>query len=151
MDFFWRAALKTCTTGLVAGTLYFIVLGALTFFGGVINSAVPPALWFVLFVGTGAAVGLALGLLVALVMTVVLPPVNRRGGDQVKRLRWVGAVAAGTPVCLITTGILAFGGLGLLSVDVTSVVLVPTVVAAAGGAVTAPTLCARHQPKRPEI
>jgi MFS family permease len=151
VDFFWRAALKTCTTGLVAGTLYFIVLGALTFFGGVITSSVPPALWFVLFVGTGAIVGLVLGLLVAVAMTLVLPSVNRRGGDQVKRLRWVGAAAAGVPVLLATMGILVFGGLGLLSADVTSVVLVPTFVAAAGGAATAPTLCSRYHPKRPEM
>lgn len=146
-----RVARKTCATGLAVGTLYFIVIGALTFFGGVLTSSVPPPLWFALFVGAGAGLGLALGIVCALVMSIALPRVNRAGGDQQSRLRWTGAAAAGIPVFLLTLTEYVTGAVGILSPELTTVVVIPTLVAVAGGAATAPGLCERYQPKRPEM
>ena len=151
MTFFRRVALKTGTTGLAVGTLYFIVLGALTFFGGVIHAAIPPLLWFALFVGAGAGLGLFLGLVVAAVMSLTLPRVNRGGGDQESRLRWAGAAAAGAPVFVLTLVEQLTGVVGVLSPDLTTIVVIPTLVAVGGGAAAAPGLCERYQPKRPEM
>lgn len=131
--------------------MYFVVLGALTFFGGVLTGSIPPLLWFALFVGVGALAGLALGLLVAVAMALLLPWVNRGGGDQTVRLRWAGAVAGGLPVFLVTLTALLGGWLGPLDADVTTVVVVPVAVAAIGSAAAAPGLCSRYQPKRPEM
>jgi len=148
--FFWRVARKTGTTGFAVGTLYFIVIGAVTFFGGVLTAAVAPLLWFVLFVGAGAALGLVFGLVVAAVMTVTLPRVSGAGGDQERRLRLAGAAAAGIPVFVLTMTEQLTNVVGLLSPDLTTVVVIPTAVAIGAGAASAPGLCARNQPKRPE-
>jgi len=151
VKFFGLVALKTGTTGLAVGTVYFVVIGALTFFGGVMTSAVPPLLWFVLFIGAGAGLGLFLGLVVAAAMSVTLPRVNRGGGDQEARLRWAGAAAAGIPVLALTMSEQLTGTVGLLSSGWTTIVVLPTLVATGGGSAAAPGLCERYQPKRPEM
>ncbi|HVQ86667.1 MAG TPA: hypothetical protein VMT88_00645 [Actinomycetes bacterium] len=143
MPLFRRAALKCGTTGLAAGTIYFIVIGVLTLFNGVLISSVPTMLWLVLFIGAGAGLGLALGLIAAAVMAIVLPPVDRGAGDQSRRLRWAGAAAAGLPVLVFTTVEQLTGAIGVLSPDVTTVIVIPTVIAACGGAAAAPALVGR--------
>ncbi len=143
MDLFRRAALKCGTTGLAAGTLYFIVIGMLTLFNGVLVSNIPTFLWLVLFIGTGAGLGLLLGLVAAGAMALVLPPVSRGAGDQKRRLRWAGAAAAGLPVLVFTAVEQWTGFIDALSPDVTTVVVIPTVIAACGGAAAAPALVHR--------
>jgi hypothetical protein len=143
IDLFRRAALKCGTTGLAAGTLYFLVIGMLTLFNGVLVSNIPTLLWLVLFIGAGAGLGLLFGLVAAAAMALVLPRVSRSGGDQKRRLRWAGAVAAGLPVLLVTATEQWAGSIGLLSPDVTTVVVIPTAIAASGGAAAAPALLRR--------
>ena len=140
MGLFRRAAIKCGTTGLAAGTLYFIVIGMLTLFNGVLVSNIPTPLWLVLFIGAGAGLGLLFGLIAAGAMTLVLPPVSRGAGDQKRRLRWAGAAAAGFPVLVVTSAEQWAGSIGVLSPDVTTVVVIPTVIAACGGAAAAPAL-----------
>jgi hypothetical protein len=140
---FGRVARKTCATGLAVGTLYFLIIGALTVFGGIVTASIPPFLWFVLFVGKGALLGLLLGAAVAVTMTAFLPRVSRGGGDQRSRLRWAGAVTAGLPVLALTLAEQLTGVVGVLDPEVTTVVVIPTLVAAASGAAAAPGLFQR--------
>ena len=132
---FRRAALKCGTTGLAAGTLYFIVIGILTLFNGVLVSNIPTLVWLVLFIGAGAGLGLLFGLVAAVAMTFVLPRVSRSAGDPKRPLRLAGAVAAGLPVLVVTATEQWAGSIGVLSPDITTVVVIPTVIAACGGAV----------------
>ncbi|HVQ18374.1 MAG TPA: hypothetical protein VMT27_04980 [Actinomycetes bacterium] len=148
MRLFGRAARKACLTGLAAGTLYFLVIGALTVLFGVLTADVPPLLWLVLFVGTGAGLGLLLGLASAASLAVVLPrvdrpsnrPGNRPSQDRSPRVRLAGGVAAGVPVLALTLLEQTTGAVGALSADFGTVVLIPTAIAVAGGAAAAPSL-----------
>ncbi|MEO8329436.1 MAG: hypothetical protein ABI586_05470 [Candidatus Nanopelagicales bacterium] len=143
MSVFRRAARTCVATGIVAGTLYFLVIGMLTLFTGVLTSQVPGLLWLVLFVGAGAGLGLAFGLIAAASLAVVVPLANRSASDKTVRLRVAGALAAGLPILAITVFEQLTGVIGVLSSDVTTVVVIPTAVAACGGAATAPALVGR--------
>lgn len=161
MSLFWRAARSTCVTGLAAGTFYFFIIGVVTFFGGVITGGVPTWLWLVLFVGVGAGLGLLLGLVCAVALAVVLPmvrPAPEADGHQrpgTRRVRVVGSLACGLPVLVITVVDFVTGSLSPLSQEFTTVIVIPTAVAATGGAAVAPSLLGLAtddgQPKRPEI
>lgn len=146
--FFWRAARVTCLTGFMAGTIYFLVIAAVSFFDGVLGSSVPSLLSLALFVGGGALVGLSLGVVCAATLSLVLWRRPRTSAhSSVTRLRVVGGVACGLPVLAFTVWEQLTGTIGLLDPDVTTVVLIPTVVAVVGGVSAAPHLVRRDDGK----
>jgi len=139
----WRT---TVPFGLAAGTLYFIMIGALSVFTSVLGSEPLSLFGLVLFVGVGAALGLLLGA----VTGVSLAAVAHRG-QTVTTQRILGAAAGGVPVLVFTLWEYVTDTVGVLEPDVTTVIAVPTLVAAIGCAALAPRLAGGDQPKRPEM
>ncbi len=132
----WRRRLwlRGAGVGLVAGTVYFVLIGVLALFGGVLNGQPTSLLWLLLFVGAGAGCGLLLGLWAA-AWVVVARHLLRRRADRsgasvsVAQERWWSAGAAGGAVGLATMTSLLSGVPGLLAPDPTTVVVIPVVVA----------------------
>jgi uncharacterized integral membrane protein len=130
-----RALRTTVPFGLAAGTLYFIIIGFTATLFTVFGVEGFSAIELVLFIGVGAGLGLVLGVVVGIVLGVAVRP-----GCTPGRQRVIGALAGGLPV-LVLTGIEYFTGvIGVLDQDPTTVVVVPTVVAAIGSAALAPHL-----------
>jgi hypothetical protein len=132
----WRGRLwlRGAGVGLVAGTVYFVLIGVLALFGGVLNGQPTSLLWLLLFVGAGAGCGLLLGLWAATWVAAVRRLLHRRAhrsGASVSEAqeRWWSAGAAGAAVALATTVSLLSGIPGLLAPDPTTVVVIPVVVA----------------------
>jgi hypothetical protein len=131
----WRAVRTTATFGLAAGTLYFVLIGFTSTLFTVFGVEGLTAFQLVLFIGIGAGLGLFLGVLVGVALALSVRP-----GASPNRKRLVGAVAGGLPV-LIFTGVEYFTGvIGVLDQEPTTVVVIPTVVAAIGSAALAPHL-----------
>jgi len=149
MSLFWRALRKAAPVGLASGTLYFIVIGALTFFTSVLVNQQVTLLWFVLFIGAGAGIGLALGVICAASMSVFLPRIDRSASTAIRRSRIVGGVACGVPVFALTLVEQVTGWVGVLAPEFTTVVVIPTAVAALAGAAAAPDLLNLPRPGDP--
>jgi hypothetical protein len=145
-----RSLLLGARAGLVTGVVYFVVIGALVAFGAVLGAGSTTLLGLVLFVGAGAACGLALGLAAGLTGGLALRVAASRPGVTAGRLRVVAGVAAGGTVLVATAWEQVTGTVGLLDPDVTTVVVIPTLVAAVVGSSSAPGLVTKGQPKRPE-
>ena len=143
-----RLLLRGARIGLIAGTLYFLVIGVLTMFGGVLTQQSTSVLWLVLFVGSGAGCGLVLGVWAAAVVhggRVVLLRRAAATGSSVSDVQervWSGAAAA-IAVGLVASVSMVTGIPGLLAPDITTVVVIPMIIAAFAAATT-------DQPKRPE-
>ena len=150
MQLFWRALRKAAPTGLAAGTVYFLVIGALTFFTSVLVNQQVTLLWFVLFIGAGAGLGLLFGLICAATMAVVLPMIDRESARAGFYARIVGALACGVPVFVLTMAEQALGWVGVLAPEFTTVVVVPTFVAVCAGAAAAPDLLQLRRPGDPQ-
>lgn len=149
-----RCVTAGAKAGMVAGVVYFLVLATLSLFGGVVSGDTVNLLGLVLLVGVGAASGLGLGLVAGATAGVALRVVTSTGSRS-PRLRLVGALAAGLPVLALTSVELLTGVVGVLAPEPTTVVVLPTLVAAVVGASSAPGLVARgaspgRQPNRPE-
>jgi hypothetical protein len=123
---------------MAAGTLYFIVIGFTATLFSVFGIEGFGAFELVLFVGFGAGLGLLLGALVGVVVGV-----TANGDRSQTRQRVVGAFAGGVPVLGLTLVEYFVGVTRVLAQDVTTVVVVPTVVAAIGSAALAPNLTAK--------
>ena len=149
MGLFWRALRKAAPTGLASGTLYFIVIGALTFFTSVLVNQQVTLLWFVLFIGAGAGLGLLLGAICAASMALALPMVDEDEPRARLQARIVGALACGVPVFVLTMVEQFTGWVGVLAPEFTTVVVVPTVVAVCAGAASAPDLLRLRRPGDP--
>ncbi|MEO8106368.1 MAG: hypothetical protein ABI720_03535 [Actinomycetes bacterium] len=115
--------------GLAAGTLYFIVIAALSIFTAVLDGQALSLFGLVLFIGVGAGLGLVLGVVTGLSVAAVAG----RGRTPTAR-RILGGLAAGLPVLAITTWEYLTDTIGILDADVTTVIAVPTLVATVGGA-----------------
>ena len=156
MDSVWRSVRTGARAGVVVAVVYFVILSVLTAFGAVATGATVNLLGLVLFVGAGVACGLVLGILAGLSVGVALGRLLRRPDVAASRLRLVCGAAAGLPVLLLTVVEQVSGAVGVLEPDVTTVVVLPTLVATAIGAGSADGLAAaarrpgRGQPKRPE-
>jgi N-acetylmuramic acid 6-phosphate (MurNAc-6-P) etherase len=137
-----RAWRKTVPFGLAAGTLYFIVIAALSIFTTVLASGSLSLFGLVLFVGVGAGLGLLLGVIDGAALPLA---------SGVNQQRVVGGLAGGLPVLAFTAWEYQTGTIGVLAADITTVIAVPTIVAAIGCAAFAPRLAAQAQPKRPEM
>ena len=147
-----RALLLGARTGIVAGVLYFTVLAALIAFGALLGSGSTTALALVLFVGAGVACGLGLGLVSGLVTGSTLALLTRTGSPSTTAVRVAGGVAAGGTVLVLTLAEQLVGVVGILTPDLTTVVVIPTAVAVVVGSASAPSLvdaARRGQPKRP--
>ncbi|HET6496930.1 MAG TPA: hypothetical protein VFH61_16370 [Thermoleophilia bacterium] len=146
-----RALLVGARAGIVAGVLYFSVLAALIAFGALLGSGSTTMFALVLFVGAGVACGLGLGLAAGLVGGTTLAVLARDGAPSEAALRVAGGAAAGGTVLILTLAEQLTGMVGLLTPDLTTVVVIPTAVAVAVGTASAPGLVAaqRGQPKRP--
>jgi uncharacterized integral membrane protein len=130
-----RALRTTVPFGMASGTLYFIIIGFTATLFTVFGVEGFTAMELVLFVGVGAGLGLLLGVVVGVVLGLVVRP-----GRSAGRQRVIGALAGGLPV-LVLTGIEYFTGVvGVLAQDPTTVVVVPTAIAAIGSAALAPHL-----------
>lgn len=130
-----RALRTTVPFGVAAGTVYFVIIGFTATLFTVFGVEGFTAIELVLFIGIGAGLGLALGAVVGVVLGLVVRP---RGTPT--RQRVLGALAGGLPV-LVLTGVEYFTGVvGVLAQDPTTVVVVPTAVAAIGSAALAPHL-----------
>ena len=143
-----RLLLRGARIGLIAGTLYFLVIGVLTMFGGVLTQQSTSVLWLVLFVGSGAGCGLVLGVWAAAAVYGALAVLLRRAAaagssvSDVQERIWSGAAAA-VAVGLVASVSMVTGIPGLLAPDITTVVVIPMIIAAFAAATT-------DQPKRPE-
>lgn len=149
MELFWRALRKAAPAGLASGTLYFIVIGALTFFTSVLVNQRVTLLWFVLFIGAGAGLGLLFGVICAASLSLFLP---RNARDSPTARRWariVGGLACGVPVFAVTMMEQLTGWVGVLAPEFTTVVVIPTAVAALAGAAAAPDLLNLPRPGDP--
>jgi len=149
MQLFWRALRKAAPAGLASGTLYFIVIGALTFFTSVLVNQQVTLLWFVLFIGAGAGIGLLFGVVCAASMSVFLPRIERSSTTARRNARIVGGLACGIPVFALTLTEQLTGWVGVLAPEFTTVVVIPTVVAALAGAAAAPDLLNVPRPGDP--
>jgi hypothetical protein len=149
MDLFWRALRKAAPAGLASGTLYFMIIGALTFFTSVLVNQQVTLLWFVLFLGAGAGIGLLFGVICAASMSLFLPRIARDGPTARLQARIAGALACGIPVLVLTLAEQASGWVGVLAPEFTTVVVIPTVVAAVAGAAAAPDLLKLPRPGDP--
>lgn len=141
-----RAWRTTVPFGLAAGTLYFIIIAALSIFTSVLAGEALTLLGLALFVGIGAGIGLVLGAVSGLFVAVT---VRLAGSPNMQRV--VGCVAGGLPVLVFGVWEYRSETIGVLAADVTTVIIVPTVIAAIGSAALAPGLVSRSQPKRPEM
>lgn len=133
-----RALRTTVPFGLAAGTLYFIIIGFTATLFAVFGIEGLSAIGLVLFIGVGAGLGLLLGAVVGVVLGLVVRP-----GGTPTRQRVIGALAGGLPVLLLTGTEYFTGVVGVLAQDPTTVVVVPTAVAAIGSAALAPSLTDR--------
>jgi hypothetical protein len=140
-----RAWRTTVPFGLGAGTLYFIVIAALSIFTTVLAGGSLSLFGLVLFVGVGAGLGVLLGVIAGAALAVALP-----FADGMTKQRVMGGIAGGLPVLAFTVWEYRTGTIGVLAPDLTTVIAVPTLVAAIGSAALAPRLAAEDQPKRPE-
>lgn len=131
----WLAWRTTVPFGLAAGTVYFIMIAALSIFTSVLGGDALSLFGLVLFVGAGAGLGLCLGAVVG-VSLAATASLARGAGIQ----RTLGAVAGGLPVLAFTVWEYLTQTLGLLAADVTTVIVIPTVVATIGSAALAPRL-----------
>jgi len=132
----WRSRLwlRGAWIGLVSGTVYFVLIGVLALFGGVLNSQPTSLLWLLLFVGAGAGCGLLLGLWASAWVAAVRRLLHQRAfrsGASVSdaQERWWSAGAAGGAVGVATLISLLSGVPGLLAPDLTTVVVIPVVIA----------------------
>jgi hypothetical protein len=132
--------------GLAAGTLYFMVIAALSIFTTVVAGGALSLFGLVLFIGVGAGLGLFLGAVTGVALAAALPL-----ADRATKQRVIGGIAGGLPVLIFTVWEYQTGTIGVLVADVTTVIAVPTLVAAIGSAALAPRLAAQSQPKRPEM
>jgi hypothetical protein len=125
----WLALRTSAPVGLAAGTLYFIVVAALSVFTAVLDGQALSLFGLVLFIGVGAGLGLLAGVVTGVAVAAVAPlartPIVRRV---------LGGLAAGVPVLAFTTWEYVTDTIGVLAPDITTVIAVPTFVAAAGGA-----------------
>ena len=120
---------------MAAGTLYFIIIGFTATLFSVFGIEGFGAFELILFVGFGAGLGLLFGAVVGVAVGSTL------NADRTPtRQRVVGAVAGGVPVLVLTLVEYFVGVTGVLAQDLTTVVVVPTVVAAVGSAALAPNL-----------
>ncbi|MCZ3385607.1 MAG: hypothetical protein LH630_01230 [Actinomycetia bacterium] len=142
----WRAWRTTAPFGLAAGTLYFIMIAALSIFTSVLGGAALSLFGLVLFVGVGAGLGLLLGVIAGASMAAIVPMARRVSSQRI-----LGSIAGGLPVLFFTVWEYLTESIGLLAPDLTTVVAVPTLVAAIGSAAHAPRLADGDQPKRPEM
>ena len=131
----WRAVRTTAVFGLAAGTLYFVVIGFTSTLFTVFGVEGLTAFQLVLFIGIGAGLGLLLGVVVGIALGVSVRP-----EASPTRKRVIGALAGGLPVLAITGAEYFTGVIGVLDQEPTTVVVVPTVVAAIGCAALAPNL-----------
>ena len=101
MDLFWRALRKAAPTGLAGGTLYCIVIGALTFFTSTLVNQTVTLLWLVLFIGAGAGIGLLFGVICAASMSVCSCRSSRASRQPLddRRALWAHS-PAGSPYSL---------------------------------------------------
>lgn len=134
-----RASLRTTVPfGLAAGTLYFVIIGFTATLFSVFGVGGFSGIGLVLFIGIGALLGLVLGLSVGLVLGLALRPLSTPW-----RTRLLGAALGAVPVLAVTVTDYFTGVIGVLAPDVTTVVVVPTAVAAIGSASMATTLTAQ--------
>lgn len=132
-----RTLRTTVPFGMAAGTLYFLIIGftatLFTVFG------IEGFGWFelVLFIGVGTALGLSFGAIVGLSVGLSLGRYARSTRTPWQQ-RVVGGLAGGVPVLALTLAEYFIGVVGVLGQDITTVVIVPTVVAAIGCAALAP-------------
>lgn len=131
----WRAVRTTAVFGLAAGTLYFAVIGFTSTLFTVFGVEGLTAFQLVLFIGIGAGLGLLLGVVVGIALGVSVRP-----EASPTRKRVIGALAGGLPVLVITGAEYFTGVIGVLDQEPTTVVVVPTAVAAIGCAALAPNL-----------
>ena len=130
-----RALRTTVPFGLAAGTLYFTIIGFTATLFTVFGIEGFSAIELVLFIGIGAGLGLVLGAVVGVALGVAVQPRSTS-----TRQRVIGAFAGGLPVLVLTGVEYVTGVVGVLDQDPTTVVVVPTVVAAIGSAALAPHL-----------
>lgn len=131
-----RLALRTTLPfGMAAGTFYFGIIGLTSTLFSVFGVEGFTALELVLFIGIGAALGLLMGLIVGITLALALRP-----DWTVTRQRVVGALAGGLPVLVLTGVEYVTGVVGVLDQDPTTVVVIPTAVAAIGSAAMAPRI-----------
>jgi hypothetical protein len=125
-----RASLRTTVPfGLAAGTLYFVIIGFTATLFTVFGVGGMGGLGLVLFIGIGALLGLVLGVLVGAALGIGL-----RSLSTAWRTRMLGAALGASPVLAFTLAEYLVGFIGVLAPDVTTVVIVPTAVAAVGSA-----------------
>lgn len=115
--------------GLAAGTLYFIVIAALSLFVAVLDGQALSLFGLVLFIGAGAGLGVLLGAVIGLSVAAFAA----HGRTPTVR-RIVGGLAGGLPVLAFTTWEYLTDTIGVLSPDITTVIAVPTFIATIGGA-----------------
>ena len=120
---------------MAAGTLYFIIIGFTATLFSVFGIEGFGAFELILFVGFGAGLGLLFGAVVGVAVGSTF-----KADRTPTRQRVVGAVAGGVPVLVLTLVEYFVGVTGVLAQDLTTVVVVPTVVAAVGSAALAPNL-----------
>lgn len=125
----WLALRTSAPFGLAAGTLYFIVIAALSLFIAVLDGQGLSLIGLVLFIGSGAGLGLLLGVVTGVAVAAVAPL-----GRTPTTRRVIGGFAAGLPVLAFTTWEYLTETIGVLAPDITTVIAVPTLVAAVGGA-----------------
>jgi hypothetical protein len=132
--------------GLAAGTLYFIVVAALALFTSVLGGEALSLFGLVLFIGVGAGLGLLLGAVTGVSLAALLPMTRTPKGQRI-----LGGAAGGLPVLAFTAWEYLTESIGVLEPDITTVIVVPTTVAAIGCAALAPRAAGGDQPKRPEM
>ena len=120
---------------MAAGTLYFIIIGFTATLFTVFGLEAFTAFELVLFIGVGAGLGLLLGALTGVAVGLTNSP-----NSSPTRQRVVGALAGGIPVLAVTLVEYFTGVIGVLAQDLTTVVVIPTVVATIGSAALAPNL-----------
>jgi len=125
----WLALRTSAPVGLAGGTLYFIVIAALSVFTAVLDGQALSLFGLVLFIGAGAGLGLLIGIVAGVAVAVVAPLARTPTARRV-----VGGLAAGVPVLAFTTWEYLTDTIGVLAPDITTVIAVPTLVAAVGGA-----------------
>ncbi len=125
----WAVLRTSAPFGLAAGTLYFIVIAALSLFVAVLDGQALSLFGLVLFIGVGAGLGLVLGVVTGLSVAAVASH-----GRTPTAVRVLGGFAGGLPVLAFTTWEYLTDTIGVLSPDITTVIAVPTFVATIGGA-----------------
>ena len=123
----WRGG----RAGLIAGTLYFLLIAILTFFGAALGSGTVSLLWLVLFLGALA------GAVVAAVLHRGRTQAARRHDSvPLARERVVGSLVAGATVLALCIVSNVTGIPGVLTPEPMTSLVLPTVVALWVGATT---------------